>query len=185
MRYLPPSGRPLAENASDCRTHPSSTLTPFDLAASDDDRFSVQDTFIALFNRGQLLGSNCRELGSVERRLYFQRVVMSQVARCELVLEPYPEQGADARAGRVGSPVPARGLDLAPEATRRPAGRTVRQSRLRASRGLGGEPICSVRLEGIGAGTPELRVNNERVSVAPDGDGWVAEVPADIVGADG
>ena len=33
MRYLPSSGRPLAENASDCRTHPSSTLTPFDLAA--------------------------------------------------------------------------------------------------------------------------------------------------------
>ena len=40
----------------------------------------------------------------------------------------------------------------------------------------------SVHLEGLGAGTPELRINNEHVRVAPEGDGWVAEVPADIVG---
>ena len=39
-----------------------------------------------------------------------------------------------------------------------------------------------VHLEGLGAKTPELRINNEQVLVAPEGDGWVAEVPADIVG---
>ena len=102
MRYLPPSGGPLGENASDRRTHPSSTLTPFDLAASDEDRSSVQDTFIALFNRGQRLGSNCRER-LAERRRYFQRAVMSQVARASYT-RALSRAGSGPGAGRVGSP---------------------------------------------------------------------------------
>jgi hypothetical protein len=184
MRYLPPSGRPLAENSSDCRTHPSSTLTPFGLAASDDDRFVVEESFIALFNRGQQLGSNCRELGSVERRPYLQHAVMSQVARCDLVLEPYPEEGAELGSDGSGAQFLLGGWTSHPQQPGIQLVEPFGSLGFELPEGWEASDL-RVHLEGVATGTPELSVNNERVGVAPDGDGWVAEVPADIVGAMG
>ena len=184
LRTLPATGRPLAESSADCRTHPASTITPFDLAASDPDRFTVDSTFLAIYNRGQLPGSNCDELGTVERRLYLETLVMSRVARCDLVLSPYPDEGAlfgpdgsgaEYLLGGWTSHLKEPGVRLVEPFGN--LGFALPESWAKAA--------LRIRVEGSATGVPVLRVNNEPVSVEPVAGGWVAEVPADVVSAMG
>ena len=106
---------------------------------------------------------------------------MSQVARCELVLEPYPEEGAELGPDGSGAQYLLGGWTSHPQQPGIQLVEPFGSLGFELPEGWEASDL-SVHLQGVGAGTPELSVNNEPVSVAPDGDGWVAEVPADIVG---
>lgn len=92
MRYLGHAGRVPAERSRDCRTDDISPLTPY-RSFDVDPLAAVGPTFIAVRTGPDLMGRNCTELADVQRTRHFRTVEMSAVARCELVLEPYPEGG--------------------------------------------------------------------------------------------
>jgi hypothetical protein len=183
MRYTTITGRPPAEASTDCRLDPISPLTPYLGSVSADDH-AVAKTFIALVERGKSPGSNCETLAQVTRRRYFTRQVMSTVARCRLVLDPYPStgiafgedgSGANYLLGGWTSSHSAEGVRL-----------------VGASGSLGLElpeawataPL-SIRLTGEASAISEMRVNNEAVSATSTATGWDLHVPADTVGAMG
>jgi hypothetical protein len=184
MRYTPSTGRPAAENSADCRTDPAGSLAPFHLPVSEADGEEVQDTFLAVFNRGQAVGDNCRELASVTRGLYFSRRVMSTVARCDLVLNPYPPDGVELRPDGVGAEYLLGGWTAHPirpgVQLRDPAGSLG----FELPAGWDGADL-RLRLMGESADVPDVRVNNEPVDVAAEGGAWVADVPASVAAAMG
>ena len=171
--------------SADCRTDPLSSFSVYRVADSETDGRVVDDTFLALFTRGMKPGRNCQELGTVERWRYFSRAVMSRVARCRLVLNPYPDSGV--AFGQEDS----RGAEFLLGAwTSHPTVEGVRLSGPTGS--LGFElPVewssvdLRVRLEGEALGVPHVWVNNEPVTAARVGPAWVVDVPASTVAAMG
>ena len=87
-RFLPYSH----EGHQDCGTDLIGPLSPY-----DDQRAATwsQDPtdFLAVDTGTDFVGDNCERLAAVTRGLYWRTVTMSYVARCDLVLEPYPSEG--------------------------------------------------------------------------------------------
>jgi hypothetical protein len=183
MRYGAPTGRPSAELSTDCRTDTVSILSAYHLVDVDDpERQVVQDTFVAFFARGKEPGDNCEVLGTVTRKRYLSRVVMSRVARCDLVLNPYPAGGVDLRPDGTGtsyllggwtSSAASPGIRL-----REPSG--ALGFALSAELGAGG---LAITLRGEAPSVPEVLVNNQPVAVSPIDEGWRVDVPSSTVGA--
>lgn len=80
------------EGHQDCATDLIGPLSPYDdLRAAT---WSQDPTdFLAVDTGTEFVGDNCERLAEVTRRLYWRTVTMSYVARCDLVLEPYPSEG--------------------------------------------------------------------------------------------
>jgi hypothetical protein len=183
MRFRPAGGRPHAEGSSDCRTDPLGSLAPYIVAGSGNGSL-VDAEFLAVFSRGPDPGRNCEVLGSVERWRYWSRVVMSTVARCDLVLTAYPESGVNFAPDGSGAEFLLGGW------TSHPSEPGVR---LREPFGSFGFALpeswaatgLRVGLDGEAAGVPEVWVNNEVVAVSSSDSGWVVEVPAEVVAAMG
>lgn len=64
------------------------------LAAYDDQRVlpwaGSPTEFVAVRQGNATIASNCTELGDVTRRLWWRKLTMSTVSRCELAVEPWP-----------------------------------------------------------------------------------------------
>ncbi|HET9997433.1 MAG TPA: hypothetical protein VFQ17_07965, partial [Nocardioides sp.] len=104
-----------------------------------------------------------------------------RVARCDLVLSPYPDEGALFGPDGSGAEYLLGGWT---SHLKEPGVRLVEPF---GSLGFAlpeswAEAALRIRLEGSATAVPELRVNNEPVSAEPDAGDWVAEVPADVVG---
>ena len=85
-------GVALAALSRDCRAGFNS---PLRLYRTDDviDDYSVKPTFVAVYTDVVRVGSNCDELAAVGRSPYGRNDPLSAVARCRLVLSPYPSGG--------------------------------------------------------------------------------------------
>jgi len=181
MRYTTIMGRPPAEAGTDCRLDAISPLTAYrDRTVVNDQR--VEETFVALFERGRPPGDNCQTLARVVRPRYFTTQVMSTAARCRLVVNPYPPEGVDFDNDGVGTTYLLGGW------TSHPSEPGVKLSERTGSLGValpeGWESAAmEVRLEGEAQQVPDLWVNNEPVLAFPADGGWVAEVPAATVRA--
>ena len=183
MRYVTITGRPSAEAGTNCLTDPISPLTPY-LDRAPEASPEVGETFVALFERGRLPGSNCETLAEVTRSPYLTPRVMSRVARCDLVLNPYPGSAVSFGSDGTGSEFLLGGWTSHPDEP---------GVRLREPHGSLGfelptgwdETSLRVELTGAAAGTPEVWVNNEPVPVTQRGDGWSLDVPAEVVAAMG
>jgi hypothetical protein len=184
MRYLPSTGRPAAESSTDCRTDPAGNLSPYGLAAPGDDAIGVQDTFLALFNRGQREGSNCRELGSVTRGLYFSRRVMSTVARCDLVLNPYPVAGVELSPDGNGAEYLLGGWTAHPMRPGVQLRETAGSLGFELPEEWAGRSV-HVELEGSAAEVPDVYVNNQPLAARPTPLGWSVDVSRATVAAMG
>ena len=79
------------------------------LAAYDDQRGGSWDAppteFLATVSGVDAIGDNCTRFADVTRRLWWRTVTMSYAARCDLVLEPYPDAGLDFDHGGDGGAV--------------------------------------------------------------------------------
>jgi hypothetical protein len=184
VRYMPPAGRPTAESSADCRTDPASTLTPFDLAHGDPEPYVVRDTFLAIFSRNQIHGRNCEDLGSVERRRYLTSAVMSTVARCDLVLDNYPDAGLALTSDGTGAQYLLGGWT----AKRTDPGVVLRERAGSLGFRMPDEWVThplTVRLMGTAAAIPEVSVNNRPIEVSAGDGGWVVEVPAAVAASMG
>jgi hypothetical protein len=182
MRYTSIVGRPAAEASTNCLTDEISPLTPYIESVSPRGA-RVSSSFVALFERGKTPGANCRATSSITRARYLESVVMSTLARCDLVLTPYPD------AGVVMGPDSGAGFLLGGwSSSASSAG--VRLKECFGS--LGVELPASweqddlrVTLAGSADEVPEMWVNNERVSASTVSGGWEAEVPVPTVEAMG
>ena len=70
---------------------PQQCAPPYRTDVVDD--YSVEPTFLAVYTDVVRVGSNCDELAAVVRSPYGRNDPLSAVARCRLVLSPYPPGG--------------------------------------------------------------------------------------------
>jgi hypothetical protein len=137
-----------------------------------------------VFTRGLPPGRNCRELDRVERPRYLDTAVLSRVARCDLVLAPYPLSGVDLGADGLGATFLLDGWTSRPTypgvELRGPAGNLGVQ----LPDGWSSEPL-EVFLTGRSNDEPDVRVNNASVPVTAVAGGWRVDVPAETAGAMG
>ncbi len=184
MRFTSITGRPPAESGTNCLTDPISPLRPYlDRAPSRGP--NVGSHFLALFERGREPGSNCETMASVARPAYWTRRIIGRLARCELVLTPYPEgQTVTMRPDGSGSEYLLGGWTSHAD---------VPGVRLRERFGSLGFEVptrwsgASVRLEicGTADDVPQIWVNNRSLAASAVPCGWDMEVPASAVRAMG
>jgi hypothetical protein len=81
------------ESADDCSTALVGPLAPYDDLRTRPWTPEDPTEFLAVRSGNATIGTNCIRLAEVTRRLYWRRVVMSTVSRCDLRLPPYPAGG--------------------------------------------------------------------------------------------
>jgi len=158
------------------------------LAAYDDRRRGSWDAppteFLATVSGMDTIGDNCTRFADVTRHLWWRTVTMSYAARCDLVLEAYPDGGLDFAHGGNGGAVMLDGWAVHHD----DPGIGLEQTRAR----LGFVLPPSARghdlvLRGTATGRAGLglRVNGRPVATVGTGDTFEARVPAALAAAYG
>ena len=130
---------------------------------------------------------NCTRTAEVSRRLWFETLVMSFVAQCDLRLEDYPVDGMSFDGFGRDTQVSLGGWDLHPT---RPGMGLQASSTPRSPAALGVTlpprlQDLPLRLHGRALGAEGLRVwvNGARLRPTVDGADWSTRVPAPVAGA--
>lgn len=165
------------DGRDNCATDVVGPLAPYDAERSGDWDAPITE-FLAVTSGGDRIGENCTRIADVTRPMWWRTMTMSHVARCDLVVVEYPEDGAPGGGTQLGgwsSHASEEGVRLAA-----------------ASAELGWELPSWARgtdlvLVGEARGRPgvAIAVNNTPLEVTGSGDAFRAEVPADVAAAAG
>lgn len=172
-----------AASHDDCATDPIGPLSPYDGHRAGTWP-ADPTTFLAVDAGTDFVGANCERFADVTRRLYWTTLTMSYVARCDLVLQPYPATGlmfaGDGTGGsvllgawQVHRSYPGVGLPDEPAAI----GVTLPENLLGTDLVVSGTVTGR---EGL-----SLAANGEPLRVSTGAEAFTARVPADVAGAYG
>lgn len=156
------------------------------LAAYDDARTGTWEPtptqFLAVRTGNDSIGSNCTELAAVTRWLYWSKIVLGTVSRCETVPDAYPPAGIRFDGAGAGSNFEHGGWSL----HHTEPGAVVRSGEtgeLAMTMPRAGDITLTGNATGLAGAT--LEANGTEVPITVDGDRFSMSVPAGVAAAYG
>ena len=170
------------ESADDCSSSAVGPLAPYDDLRATSWTPASPTEFLAVRTGNGTVAGNCTRIAEVTRRLYWRRIVLSTVSRCELPLERYPDGGARFDGTGEGAGYLLGGWSLH---------HTERGAVLHAGRsgelGFRVDTAGARRLdlEGSGLAGARVSVNGTPLALTPSPAGVTTRVPPDAAAAYG